>query len=203
MLLHIGTNDMGVDITGVDTRLEHLLGSIAAAAPAAHVFVATIIPAASATKQANILEYNEMVVDATARAGSRFHLVHMHEALNNTTDLADGLHPNATGYDKMAAVWYDALRSTAGVSAERLHPRGRSGMTVRNPGRRALLYGGPAIAAGAVVLAGSPAAAATADVVSPKDFGAVGDGAPTTPRQSTGASRRAGRSTSAARRTPT
>ena len=49
-------------------------------------------------------------------------------------------------------------------------------MTVRNPGRRALLYGGPAIAAGAVVLAGSPAAAATADVVSPKDFGAVGDG---------------------------
>ena len=115
VLLHIGTNDMGVDITGVDTRLEHLLGSIAAAAPAAHVFVATIIPAASAPKQANILEYNEMVVDATARAGSRFHLVHLHEALNNTTDLADGLHPNATGYDKMAAVWYDALRSTAGV----------------------------------------------------------------------------------------
>src|SRR4051794_34562034 len=50
-------------------------------------------------------------------------------------------------------------------------------MTVRNPGRRALLYGGPVVAAGAVLLSGTPAQAAVAgDAASPKDFGAAGDG---------------------------
>jgi nitrous oxidase accessory protein NosD len=50
-------------------------------------------------------------------------------------------------------------------------------MTVRNPGRRALLYGGPAVAAGAVLLSGTPAQAGVAgDAASPKDFGAAGDG---------------------------
>ncbi|MEJ3746202.1 right-handed parallel beta-helix repeat-containing protein [Actinomycetes bacterium KLBMP 9797] len=51
-------------------------------------------------------------------------------------------------------------------------------MSVRNPGRRALLYGAPTLAAGAVLLAGSraEAAAAVAGAASPKDYGAVGDG---------------------------
>src|SRR5205085_1329914 len=31
------------------------------------------------------------------------------------SDLTDGIHPTASGYDKMAAVWYDALRSTPGA----------------------------------------------------------------------------------------
>jgi hypothetical protein len=37
----------------------------------------------------------------------------MHSALT-TADLIDGIHPTATGYDKMAAVWYNALRSVPG-----------------------------------------------------------------------------------------
>ena len=51
-------------------------------------------------------------------------------------------------------------------------------MSVRNPGRRAFLYGGSAIAAGAVLLAGAPAeaAATSGGLASPKDFGAAGDG---------------------------
>ena len=37
----------------------------------------------------------------------------MHSALS-TSDLADGVHPNATGYDKMAAPWFAALRAVPG-----------------------------------------------------------------------------------------
>ena len=37
----------------------------------------------------------------------------MYNALT-TADLADGVHPNAGGYDKMAAVWYTALQSVPG-----------------------------------------------------------------------------------------
>jgi hypothetical protein len=33
----------------------------------------------------------------------------MEIALDYTTDMADGLHPNDAGYEKMAKVWYDAL----------------------------------------------------------------------------------------------
>ena len=51
------------------------------------------------------------------------HLVDMHSALT-TADLADGVHPNAGGYDKMAARWYAALQ----LGARQPQPR--------RPGRR-------------------------------------------------------------------
>ncbi|MFG1610612.1 right-handed parallel beta-helix repeat-containing protein [Actinoplanes sp. NPDC049265] len=52
-------------------------------------------------------------------------------------------------------------------------------MSVRNPGRRAFLYGAPAVAAGAVLLGGGTGAEAAVTVTgaaSPKDYGAKGDG---------------------------
>jgi len=41
------------------------------------------------------------------------HLVDMHSAVT-TGDLIDGIHPTATGYDKMAATWFGALQSVSG-----------------------------------------------------------------------------------------
>jgi hypothetical protein len=52
-------------------------------------------------------------VQGKVNAGKRVHLVNMHSAVA-TTELPDGVHPNAAGYDKMAAVWYTALRSVPG-----------------------------------------------------------------------------------------
>lgn len=48
-----------------------------------------------------------------ANAGRHVHLVDMFNALT-IADLADGVHPNANGYNKMAAVWYSALLSEPG-----------------------------------------------------------------------------------------
>lgn len=50
------------------------------------------------------------IVQRNTDAGKRVHLVDMHSALT-TADLIDGIHPTASGYDKMAAAWFAALRS--------------------------------------------------------------------------------------------
>ncbi|MEU8284958.1 cellulose binding domain-containing protein [Micromonospora sp. NPDC048905] len=114
VLLHIGTNDMYGDTSGAPGRLATLVDRITNTAPNADVFVATIIPKSGAD---NVVRgYNAAIpgiVQARAAAGKRVHLVDMYRALT-LSDLADGVHPNATGYRKMAVAWYDALRSVPG-----------------------------------------------------------------------------------------
>ncbi|MGA5312160.1 cellulose binding domain-containing protein [Micromonospora taraxaci] len=114
VLLHIGTNDMYGDTSGAPGRLATLVDRITNTAPNADVFVATIIPKSGADNQ--VRGYNNAIpgiVQSRTAAGKRVHLVDMYRALT-LSDLADGVHPNATGYRKMAAAWYDALRTVPG-----------------------------------------------------------------------------------------
>ncbi|GAA2512999.1 lipase [Winogradskya humida] len=118
VLLHIGTNDIlqNYNVAGAPARLSTLIDHITTAAPSADVFVATIIPLASAGQEAAARTFNAAVpgiVQSKAAAGKRVHLVDMHAALT-TGDLIDGVHPTSGGYDKMAATWYSALRSVSG-----------------------------------------------------------------------------------------
>ncbi|RSM64267.1 SGNH hydrolase [Actinoplanes sp. ATCC 53533] len=111
VLLHIGTNDMFSASAGAPQRLSTLLDTITTTAPDAEVFVSTIIPLSGADSQ--VRTYNAAIpgiVRSKVNAGRRVHLVDMYPALT-LADLADGVHPNAGGYSKMATVWYDALRS--------------------------------------------------------------------------------------------
>ncbi|MEV4822309.1 cellulose binding domain-containing protein [Micromonospora sp. NPDC049274] len=114
VLLHIGTNDMYGDTSGAPARLATLVDRITNTAPNADVFVATIIPKSGADSQ--VRGYNAAIpgiVQTRAAAGKHVHLVDMYRALT-LSDLADGVHPNATGYRKMAVAWYDALRTVPG-----------------------------------------------------------------------------------------
>ncbi len=113
VLLHIGTNDM-YNASGAPARLSTLIDKITNTAPNADVFVATIIPR-SGTESA-VRTYNAAIpgiVQSKVNAGKRVHLVDMYSAVS-TADLADGIHPNATGYRKMATTWYNALRAVPG-----------------------------------------------------------------------------------------
>ncbi|MET8119507.1 ricin-type beta-trefoil lectin domain protein [Micromonospora sp. NPDC005189] len=112
VLLHIGTNDVSqnYDLANAPARLSGLIDKIRSTVPGVEVFVATITPISDATREARVQAYNAAIPGIVAQKGSRVHLVDMHAALG-TGDLADGVHPNAGGYDKMAARWYDALRS--------------------------------------------------------------------------------------------
>ncbi|WP_030437562.1 cellulose binding domain-containing protein [Actinoplanes subtropicus] len=115
ILLHIGTNDMyGSDPAGAPARLSTLIDHITAEAPQAELFVATIIPLSCC--DATVRGFDAQIpaiVTSKANAGKHVHLVEMYSALT-TADLADGVHPNAGGYSKMATVWYNALRSVPG-----------------------------------------------------------------------------------------
>jgi lysophospholipase L1-like esterase len=118
VLLHIGTNDIlqNDDVANAPTRLSGLIDHITATVPTAEVFVAQIIPLANSGQNAEVRTYNAAIpgiVSAKASAGQHVHLVDMYDALT-TSDLADGVHPTASGYDKMAAVWYSALQSVPG-----------------------------------------------------------------------------------------
>ncbi|SFF79840.1 Lysophospholipase L1 [Actinacidiphila alni] len=116
ILLHIGTNDMtqNYDPAGAPARLSTLLTHITDAAPGADVLVSDLIPLADPTLESRAEQYNAAVpgvVSALAAQGRHVHFVSMHTALT-TADLADGVHPTAGGYSKMAARWYAALISS-------------------------------------------------------------------------------------------
>jgi lysophospholipase L1-like esterase len=118
VLLHIGTNDVlqNFNLSSAPTRLSTLIDHITTTAPTAEVFVATIIPIGTASQDAAARTFNAAIpgiVQSKASAGKHVHLIDMHSALT-TADLADGIHPNAGGYDKMAATWFTALQSVPG-----------------------------------------------------------------------------------------
>jgi len=119
VLLHIGTNDVlqNFNLSTAPARLSALIDHITATVPNAQVFVATIIPIANTTAEARARTFNATIpgiVQSKVNAGKHVHLVNMANALT-TADLIDGVHPNAGGYDKMAATWFNALRSVPGT----------------------------------------------------------------------------------------
>lgn len=115
ILLHIGTNDMNQnhDVPGAPGRLSALIDKIRATAPNVELFVAQITPESDPTLEARVTAFNAALPDIVAQKGPMTHLVDMHSAIT-TADLADGVHPNAGGYDKMGDRWFAALQSVPG-----------------------------------------------------------------------------------------
>ncbi|TKK91023.1 GDSL family lipase [Herbidospora galbida] len=112
ILLHIGTNDMGqqYQVSTAPARLSALIDKIRANAPQVELFVAQITPSADPSFNARIQTFNAAIPGIVASKGPLTHLVDQNTGFT-TADLADGLHPNQTGYDKMAARWMTALQA--------------------------------------------------------------------------------------------
>jgi lysophospholipase L1-like esterase len=115
VLLHIGTNDISqkYDLTNAPTRLSGLIDKICAKLPSdGKLYVAKVIP----LSYADVRNYNTQVaqvVQNKANEGKPVFIVDMYSAVT-TADLADGVHCTRTGYDKMADVWYNAIKNDLG-----------------------------------------------------------------------------------------
>ena len=106
--LHIGSNDLngGYEVSTAPDRLAALIDQIVADEPDATVMVAQLIVNGVATTEARIQAYNAQIpaiVEARAKKGEHVLVVSMSSL--TTADLQDKLHPNDTGYQKMAANW--------------------------------------------------------------------------------------------------
>ena len=118
VLLHIGTNDinLNVDVPNAPYRLSGLVDKILAKLPEnGKVFVAKIVPTTYGTpsNDPKIVEYNNAIADLMLQKqlqGKPVYVVDMYSALTYA-DLADGIHPTQTGYDKMGDVWFNAICS--------------------------------------------------------------------------------------------
>jgi hypothetical protein len=109
ILLMIGTNDMyRTGAAAAPARLEALLDEILTANARALLVVAQIIPFPG---NANVQAYNAAIpalVQKRASEGKHIILVDQFTGFPNS-ELADGVHPNDTGYRRMAGVRHGAI----------------------------------------------------------------------------------------------
>jgi hypothetical protein len=108
VLLHIGTN--GLDVNNV-SDVEAILNKVDTYSVDVEVVLARIIDERSGNPV--VTQFNDALVamaNSRISGGDKIVIVDQQSALNYSTDMFDGLHPNQIGYDKMAAVWLGALQ---------------------------------------------------------------------------------------------
>ncbi|MFJ5997494.1 ricin-type beta-trefoil lectin domain protein [Streptomyces sp. NPDC092370] len=112
--LHIGTNDLNesYQVSTATARLRSLVGQITAAAPDATVLVASLVVSTSGSEEQYRAAYNQaipQIVRDAQSAGKRVAYVDMSSL--TTADLVDALHPNDSGFQKMADAFHRGIRS--------------------------------------------------------------------------------------------
>ncbi|MBT2676880.1 ricin-type beta-trefoil lectin domain protein [Streptomyces sp. ISL-14] len=116
--LHIGTNDLqgASEVDSAIARLRSLVNQVTADVPDATVLVASLVVSTSSSEERWRGTYNQatrqIVSDAQA-AGKRVAFVDMSSL--TTADLADPLHPNDAGYQKMADAFHRGVQAADGA----------------------------------------------------------------------------------------
>ena len=113
VLLHIGTNDYGTEIDGVEMILDSIDQFEINNNKPVRVVLALIINFQRPDRKIEIFNNNlyTMANDRIIK-GDNIVLVDMEDKAGLTEDdYADGLHPNDSGYKKMATIWVDPIVS--------------------------------------------------------------------------------------------
>jgi lysophospholipase L1-like esterase len=123
VLMHLGTNDMWghyIPTTAKLTAFTKLVGQMRANNPNVKILVAQIIPMSAsscATCPADIIEFNNALPAWAAglrTTQSPIILVDQWTGFDPAVDTGDGVHPNNSGYQKMANRWQPALAQLLG-----------------------------------------------------------------------------------------
>ncbi|MFD9334690.1 non-reducing end alpha-L-arabinofuranosidase family hydrolase [Streptomyces sp. NPDC060028] len=112
--LEIGTNDLNGSYQPATAaaRLKSLVNQITAAAPDATVLVASLVVSTSGSEEQYRAAYNQAVpqIVSEAQAAGK-HVAYVDMSSLTTADLADTLHPNDTGYQKMADAFHRGVQA--------------------------------------------------------------------------------------------
>ncbi|MBN9098086.1 MULTISPECIES: SGNH/GDSL hydrolase family protein [unclassified Pseudonocardia] len=114
ILLQVGTNDLlsGVSAAATAQRLDTMLATFRSVSPASVVVAGVWAPLP--TRAAARAAYTPLATDVVRRHRARGEAVTFMDAATvlRTGDLFDGLHPDAAGYRKIAALWERQISST-------------------------------------------------------------------------------------------
>ena len=116
VLVLLGANDFGqnYDTTNAINRLDKLISDVVAEYPQARIIVANMLQLLDNTiadnkAQTQFNPYIPGVVAGHQALGQRVFFLDMRSALGTSDFSADGIHPNQTGYNKMATAWFNAI----------------------------------------------------------------------------------------------
>jgi lysophospholipase L1-like esterase len=135
VFLDIGTNDVngGGDPHAAATAEENLINSIYADDANVVVVVGGLIP--TGTYAGNMATFNSDVstwISQHPSGANGGHVIYADMSPVRSFDLADGLHPNDAGYDKMATPWLQAL-TQAGANGWISGPNAGTGCSFFSP----------------------------------------------------------------------
>ncbi|MFJ4682482.1 GDSL-type esterase/lipase family protein [Streptomyces sp. NPDC088789] len=114
--LHLGSNDINRDHQSATApaRLGALMDQILAAAPDVTLLVASLVPNTRPGAQARVDAFNAQVPGLVQeRRNKGFKVAHVNFSTVKGGDLPDGLHPNNSGYRKMARAFFNGLTQAA------------------------------------------------------------------------------------------
>ena len=136
ILLQIGTNDINNGyLDGSEERLHQLLDYLRENMPADGTIFLTTIPdlgnsgwaGNSAETNKNIAKYNELIKKvADDYAANHVIYADIHSTIDASVDLADGVHPNAGGYEKMGKYWAEQIDVYLKSDTQSSQPKGTS-----------------------------------------------------------------------------
>ncbi|UBF25153.1 GDSL-type esterase/lipase family protein [Kovacikia minuta CCNUW1] len=140
VLLMLGTNDLLQDrsVGNAPNRLAGLIDQIYTQQPDVQILVASLPPLNySSNDTQQVIDFNSLlpdIVESRFAQGRNIHLVDINRSMG-VTDLADKIHPTASGYVKIANTWYDAIRSLVDFRSDRFDFNGDRNPDIlwRNP----------------------------------------------------------------------
>lgn len=133
VLMHVGSNDAFFNQSVASTRddLEDIIDILRADNPNVIIFLAQLIPTTYASPGGNNrinalnLEIPNIVADNNTMA-SPIYLVDQNTGFDPITDTWDGIHPDASGEEKMAEKWFQAMMALVPLPIELLSFAGES-----------------------------------------------------------------------------